>query len=139
MCGMPARSRTTRTGAARPNRSIVPDSCGISGGGGASAGRHAASADTHASAHRKRAFTISNQELCFTLRVMSIKDGLLADFDHEMGTTRRLLERLPDDRLSWKPHPRSMTLGGLATHLSSIPQWGGTILNDPAFDLAGAP
>jgi uncharacterized damage-inducible protein DinB len=70
---------------------------------------------------------------------MSIKDGLLADFDHEMGTTRRLLERLPDDRLSWKPHPRSMTLGGLATHLSNIPTWGGAILNEHSFDLAGAP
>ncbi|HJZ75096.1 MAG TPA: DinB family protein [Vicinamibacterales bacterium] len=70
---------------------------------------------------------------------MSIKDGLLADFDHEMGTTRRLLERLPDDRLSWKPHPRSMTLAGLATHLSSIPAWGGTILNQLSFDLAEAP
>ena len=70
---------------------------------------------------------------------MSIRDGLLADFDHEMGTTRRLLERLPDDRLSWKPHPRSMTLGGLATHLSNIPNWGGIILKDAAFDLASAP
>jgi uncharacterized damage-inducible protein DinB len=70
---------------------------------------------------------------------MSIKDGLLADFDHEMGTTRRLLERLPDDRLSWKPHPRSMTLGGLATHLSNIPTWGGTILNEQSFDLTGPP
>ncbi|HKB11666.1 MAG TPA: DinB family protein [Vicinamibacterales bacterium] len=70
---------------------------------------------------------------------MSIKDGLLADFDHEMGTTRRLLERLPDDRLSWKPHPRSKTLGGLATHLSSLPTWGGRILNEPFFDLAAAP
>ena len=70
---------------------------------------------------------------------MSIKDGLLADFDHEMGTTRRLLERLPDDRLSWKPHARSMSLGGLATHLSHIPHWGGTILNEASFDLAAAP
>src|SRR5262252_8745912 len=70
---------------------------------------------------------------------MTIKDGLLADFDHEMGTTRRLLERLPDDRLGWKPHPRSMTLGGLATHLSTIPQWGNTILDATAFDLAEAP
>ncbi len=70
---------------------------------------------------------------------MSIKDGLLADFDHEMGTTRRLLERLPDDRLGWKPHPRSMTLGGLATHLSHIPHWGGTILNERSFDVATAP
>jgi uncharacterized damage-inducible protein DinB len=70
---------------------------------------------------------------------MSIKDGLLADFDHEMATTRRLLERLPEDRLGWKPHPRSMTLGGLATHLSNIPHWGGAILNENSFDLAGAP
>jgi uncharacterized damage-inducible protein DinB len=70
---------------------------------------------------------------------MSIRDGLLADFDHEMGTTRRLLERLPDDRLSWKPHPRSMTLGALASHLSGLPRWGATILNDASFDLATAP
>ena len=70
---------------------------------------------------------------------MSIKDGLLADFDHEMATTRRLLDRLPEDRLGWKPHPRSMTLGGLATHLSNIPHWGGAILNEHSFDLAGAP
>jgi uncharacterized damage-inducible protein DinB len=70
---------------------------------------------------------------------MAIKDALLADYDHEMGTTRRLLERLPDDKLSWKPHEKSMSLGGLASHLSYIPRWGGTILNDPFFDLAAAP
>jgi uncharacterized damage-inducible protein DinB len=70
---------------------------------------------------------------------MSIKDALLADYDHEMGTTRKLLERLPDDKLSWKPHARSMSLGGLATHLITIPQWAGTILNEPSFDLAAAP
>jgi uncharacterized damage-inducible protein DinB len=70
---------------------------------------------------------------------MAIKDGLLADYDHEMGTTRKLLERLPEDKLSWKPHTKSMSLGGLATHLANIPHWGGTILNDASFDLAGAP
>jgi uncharacterized damage-inducible protein DinB len=70
---------------------------------------------------------------------MPIKDGLLADFDHEMGTTRRLLERLPEDKLAWKPHVKSMSLGGLATHLGSIPQWAGTILNEASFDLATAP
>jgi uncharacterized damage-inducible protein DinB len=70
---------------------------------------------------------------------MSIKDGLLADFDHEMGTTRRLLDRLPDDKLSWKPHAKSMSLGGLATHLSHIPHWGEIILSLAAFDLAEAP
>lgn len=70
---------------------------------------------------------------------MGIKDGLLADFDHEMGTTRRLLERLPDDKLSWKPHAKSMSLGGLATHLSNLPHWGLIILDEASFDLAAAP
>jgi uncharacterized damage-inducible protein DinB len=68
---------------------------------------------------------------------MAIKDALLADYDHEMGTTRKLLERLPDEKLSWKPHTKSMSLGGLATHLSRLPRWAATILNEPSFDLAG--
>ena len=70
---------------------------------------------------------------------MAIKDGILAEYDHEMGTTRKLLERVPDDKLAWRPHPKSMTLAGLATHLSNLPNWGGTILNDLSFDLADAP
>jgi uncharacterized damage-inducible protein DinB len=70
---------------------------------------------------------------------MAVKDALLAEFDHEMGTTRRLLDRLPDDKLSWKPHERSRSLGALATHLAGLPRWGGFILNNTVFDLAGAP
>ena len=70
---------------------------------------------------------------------MMIKDQLLAEYDHEMGTTRKLLERVPETELAWKPHERSMTLGGLATHLATIPHWAGTILNEPFFDLAGGP
>src|SRR3954470_1071711 len=70
---------------------------------------------------------------------MAIRDGLLADYDHEMATTRRLLERAPEDKLGWKPHDRSMSLGALATHLCRIPQWAETILNEPFFDLADAP
>jgi uncharacterized damage-inducible protein DinB len=70
---------------------------------------------------------------------MAIKDGLLAEFDHETGTTRKLLERVPDDKLSWKPHERSMSMAGLATHLSNLPRWGGIILNELSFDLANAP
>ena len=70
---------------------------------------------------------------------MALKDTLLSEFDHEMGTTRRLLERLPDARLGWKPHDKSMTLGGLATHLSNLPNWGTTILNDLSYDLAAGP
>jgi uncharacterized damage-inducible protein DinB len=59
---------------------------------------------------------------------MAIKDALLADYDHEMGTTRRLLERVPDDKLAWRPHDKSRSMGDLATHVSRIPSWGGIIL-----------
>jgi uncharacterized damage-inducible protein DinB len=70
-----------------------------------------------------------------------IKEGLLAEFDHEVATTRRLLDRLPDDplRLAWRPHVKSMSLGGLATHLSNLPAWGTTILNASSFDLGALP
>ncbi len=54
---------------------------------------------------------------------MSISKTILPEFDHEMSTTRKVLERIPDDKFSWKPHEKSMTLGGLATHLSHIPSW----------------
>ncbi len=70
---------------------------------------------------------------------MALKDTLLAEFDHEMGTTRRLLERLPDAQLGWKPHEKSMTLAGLATHLANLPNWGTTILNDRSYDVAAGP
>jgi uncharacterized damage-inducible protein DinB len=70
---------------------------------------------------------------------MAMREALLAEYDHEMGTTRRLLERVPDDRLAWKPHEKSMALGELATHLGNIPNWTATIMNESSFDLAAAP
>jgi uncharacterized damage-inducible protein DinB len=54
---------------------------------------------------------------------MAIKDALLPEYDHEMGSTRRLLERVPEADFSWKPHERSCTLGQLAGHLANIPNW----------------
>jgi uncharacterized damage-inducible protein DinB len=70
---------------------------------------------------------------------MAVKDGLLAEYDHEVATTRRLLERIPDDKLAWKPHDRSRSFGELATHLANLPIWTGTILNEFSFDMADAP
>jgi uncharacterized damage-inducible protein DinB len=67
---------------------------------------------------------------------MAMVDALLPEFDHEMTTTRKLLERVPEDRLSWKPHVKSMSLGGLATHLSNLPWWGLMTVTQPEFDLA---
>ena len=70
---------------------------------------------------------------------MAIKDALLPEFDHEMGTTRRLLDRAPEAQFGWKPHERSMTLGGLTSHLANIPSWCGAILGAPIMDLATIP
>lgn len=66
---------------------------------------------------------------------MTLKETVLSEFDDEIAMTRRLLERLPDAVLSWKPHARSMSLGELATHLAQIPRWGTSILDHDAHDL----
>lgn len=67
---------------------------------------------------------------------MAIKDALLPEYDHEMGTTRRLLDRVPEADFTWKPHDKSMSLGELAGHLANIPTWGTMILDSSVFDLA---
>jgi uncharacterized damage-inducible protein DinB len=54
---------------------------------------------------------------------MPIVDALLHEYDHELATTRRVLERVPEVEFGWKPHDKSMTLGQLATHVASIPWW----------------
>jgi len=70
---------------------------------------------------------------------MALKDGLIAEYDHEVATTRKLIERVPDDKLTWKPHPKSMSMGGLAQHIANLPNWGSMILEHQTFDLADAP
>lgn len=67
---------------------------------------------------------------------MSIRDALLPEYDHEMGTTRRLLDRVPEAEFAWKPHEKSMSLGQLAGHLANIPFWCSAVLDATGFDLA---
>jgi uncharacterized damage-inducible protein DinB len=64
-----------------------------------------------------------------------IRDTILAEFDQEMASTRRLLERVPETAFGWKPHEKSYALGGLATHLAQIPRWGLTILRRDRYDM----
>ncbi len=52
---------------------------------------------------------------------MSMCAAVLQEFDQEAGTTRRVLERVPTDKLAWKPHPKSMSLGELALHVAASP------------------
>jgi uncharacterized damage-inducible protein DinB len=55
---------------------------------------------------------------------MALVDALLPEFDHEMTVTRKLLERVPEDKFGWKPHAKSYSLGQLAYHVATIPMWG---------------
>jgi uncharacterized damage-inducible protein DinB len=67
---------------------------------------------------------------------MALKDALLPEFDHEMGTTRRVLERVPETDLGWKPHDKSFSLGQLAAHLANLATWVCLTCGAAAFDLA---
>ncbi|WLT32884.1 DinB family protein [Geothrix sp. PMB-07] len=60
----------------------------------------------------------------------------LKEFDLEMSRTRKVLARVPEDRLGWRPHPKSWTLAELATHLAWIPSWVTPSLRFPDMDLA---
>ena len=52
---------------------------------------------------------------------MRMIEGLLAELEQEAETTRRVLERIPQAHLTWKPHPKSMSLGQLALHVATVP------------------
>jgi uncharacterized damage-inducible protein DinB len=71
----------------------------------------------------------------FTETSMSIVQTLLPEFDHEMANTRRLLEIVPGADAAWRPHPKSYSLGELATHIAIIPLWGRLVLQQPELDL----
>ncbi len=66
---------------------------------------------------------------------MAIADEIVSELEHEMATTRTLLERVPDDRAEWKPHPKSMSMGELAQHIANLTAWGGMIVNRTELDL----
>ncbi len=69
---------------------------------------------------------------------MGMVDALLPEFDHEMTTTRKVLERVPEDRLDWKPHAKGWSLRDLAQHVATVPMWGEMTLTRPEIDVAGA-
>jgi uncharacterized damage-inducible protein DinB len=67
---------------------------------------------------------------------MGLSESLLPEFDYEMTTTRKVLERVPDEKFDWKPHPRSWAMGGLSTHVANIPTWAMNAINQDSLDLA---
>lgn len=69
---------------------------------------------------------------------MTIGSTFVAEFDQEMTSTRRLLERVPSDRASWKPHPKSFPLGHLAQLVARMPGWIANAVRETSLDLATA-
>jgi uncharacterized damage-inducible protein DinB len=66
---------------------------------------------------------------------MSATQYLAPEFELEMKSTRRVLERVPEDRLGWQPHPKSYTLGQLASHVAQLPDWLSTIFAGDEFNF----
>lgn len=67
---------------------------------------------------------------------MSLNKALIAELLHESNATKKILERIPSDKLAWKPHEKSMAIGTLASHVAELPHWITRPLLAPEFDLA---
>ena len=67
---------------------------------------------------------------------MSYSETILPEFDQEMATTRKVLERVPEGNYGWKPHEKSMTIGRLAGHVAELPGWVPITLEREKFDMA---
>ncbi|MCU1238787.1 MAG: DinB [Candidatus Solibacter sp.] len=67
---------------------------------------------------------------------MKISDALLPEFDQEVKTTRKCLERIPEDKFTYKPHLKSFDMISLATHIATMLGWGTTTMQADSFDYA---
>ncbi len=67
---------------------------------------------------------------------MTIGQSMLGEFDVEMQNTRKILERVPDEKWNWKPHDKSGTVGWLAGHIATLPGWTTMTINTEELDYA---
>jgi uncharacterized damage-inducible protein DinB len=67
---------------------------------------------------------------------MSISQALLPEFDQEMASTRKTLERVPEAKFSWKPHDKSGSMIWLASHLADIPSWASMTIQHDELDMS---
>ena len=72
---------------------------------------------------------------------MAMAEFLVGEFDHESGSTRKVLERVPEEHAAWAPHTKSKSMGELANHIAGLPVWVGRILSANEYDFLapGAP
>ena len=67
---------------------------------------------------------------------MTLGQAMLPEFDQEMANTRKTLERAPDPQWNWKPHGKSGTLGWLASHVGTVPEWIAMVVKTEELDYA---
>jgi hypothetical protein len=67
---------------------------------------------------------------------MSFAEMILPEFEQEMAGTRKTLERVPNDKIDWKAHPKSNTIGWVGSHLAEIPGWVEGTLTQDRFDFS---
>ena len=70
---------------------------------------------------------------------MTIADSIRTDFEEEMPSTRKVIERVPSDQGEWRPHPRSFPIGHLAQLVSWMPGWLTNMATQPRLDLMTSP
>ena len=70
---------------------------------------------------------------------MSRLQTFIKEFNQEAVTTRKMLQIVPNDKYNWQPHPKSMTIKRLATHIAELPTWIGMTLNTDELDFAANP
>ncbi len=70
---------------------------------------------------------------------MKALEALQTELEKEAHTSRKMLQRIPDDQYSWRPHPKSMVVKTLANHIAELPGWIGMTLNSDEMDFAVNP
>ncbi len=70
---------------------------------------------------------------------MGLAEPMLAELELESVATRKVLERMPDNKFDWKPHEKSMTIGQLASHVSDIPRWIAFTIEQDELDIVNQP
>jgi uncharacterized damage-inducible protein DinB len=73
-----------------------------------------------------------------TMKASTMIEPMLAEFREEAAVTKRILERVPAEKLTWRPHPKSMTLGQLAIHIATVPGGIATMVQGDGFDVSQA-
>jgi uncharacterized damage-inducible protein DinB len=66
---------------------------------------------------------------------MNISEGFLIEFDMEMASTRKILERLPENKNDWRPHAKSMTMWEIALHVARLPAWIPSMMTEDSYDI----